>query len=202
MENEKKDLNFIIGKNINFYRKQLNLTQLELAEKLNYSDKTISKWERGESIPDVFVLNTLAEYFNISLNDLLVEKTIKPKKKRSHTQLKPLFYVLIAWALFVSSYGVLKMIFKDHAPFSLWHLFIYPIPISGLIFFVFNLVWEKLYMIYISLTVFIWTLALSIQLLFLEIPAHLFYIITSALYIFFMYLIFYLKYYRKKNSKK
>ncbi|MFQ9093492.1 MAG: helix-turn-helix transcriptional regulator [Ruminococcus sp.] len=42
-----------IAGNISRYRKQLGMTQLDLSEKINYSDKSISKWERGDGIPDV-----------------------------------------------------------------------------------------------------------------------------------------------------
>lgn len=52
----------IVADNIAFYRKQMGLTQLQLAEKLNYSDKAISKWERGESLPEVYVLHSLASF--------------------------------------------------------------------------------------------------------------------------------------------
>ena len=60
-----------IGSNITLYRKQLGLTQAELAQKLNYSDKAVSKWERGESIPDVLTLADIAEQFGVSVNELL-----------------------------------------------------------------------------------------------------------------------------------
>ena len=60
----------IIAKNLTKYRKINNLTQLDLAEKLSYSDKAISKWERGESLPDVYTLSILAEFYGITLNDL------------------------------------------------------------------------------------------------------------------------------------
>ena len=62
-----------IGLNIAAYRKRAGLTQAGLAEKLNYSDKAVSKWERGESIPDVLTLALLAEQFEITVNDLLVD---------------------------------------------------------------------------------------------------------------------------------
>lgn len=199
MENIKESLKIIIARNIQYYRKQLNLTQLELAEKLDYSDKSVSKWERGESVPDVFTLNKIAEFFNITVTDLLSEKTkkIKPNKGK---QLKPLLYVLVTWAVFITAYGLLKMFEFSIKGFELWILFIYPIPISALIFLVYNLVWKKLLYIYISLTVFIWTFSLTIQLTLHFIPPYLFYIITSGLYLFFMYLVFYLLQYRKRKK--
>ena len=61
----------VIGKNITRLRKLANMTQLELAEKLNYSDKSISKWEQGNGIPDVRILVQLAELFGVTLDDLV-----------------------------------------------------------------------------------------------------------------------------------
>lgn len=68
-----------LGANIVMYRKRYGLTQAGLAEKLNYSDKAVSKWERGESIPDVLTLVQLAELFEITVNDLLVDPDALPE---------------------------------------------------------------------------------------------------------------------------
>ena len=76
MDGEKLKLQ--IGSNIASYRKRSGLTQAGLAEKLNYSDKAVSKWERGESIPDVLTLMQLAEQFDITVNDLLVDPNELP----------------------------------------------------------------------------------------------------------------------------
>ncbi len=199
MENKRNELQENIAKNIQYYRKQLNLTQLELAEKLDYSDKTISKWERGDGVPDVFTLNKLSEFFNISINDLLSEQT-KKIKQESHKQLKPLLYVLVVWAVFVTSYGILKMFNWKLDNYPLWLLFIYPIPLSALIFFIYNLVWKNLFYVYLFLTIFIWTLSVDIQLTFDYLQPSLFYIITSSLYLLFMYLTFYVLQYRKRKK--
>ena len=67
-----------IGKNIASYRKCAGLTQAGLAEKLNYSDKAVSKWERGESIPDVITLAQLAELFEITVNELVADPDVLP----------------------------------------------------------------------------------------------------------------------------
>ena len=76
MDDEK--LKYQIGANIAAYRKQAGLTQAGLAEKLNYSDKAVSKWERGESVPDVLTLVVLAEQFGITVNDLLKDPNELP----------------------------------------------------------------------------------------------------------------------------
>ena len=67
-----------IGKNIASYRKCAGLTQAGLAEKLNYSDKAVSKWERGESIPDVITLAQLADLFEITVNELVADPDVLP----------------------------------------------------------------------------------------------------------------------------
>ena len=76
MDGEK--LRFFIGSNIALYRKRAGLTQAALAEKLNYSDKAVSKWERGESMPDVMTLVQLANQFDITVNDLLLDPNELP----------------------------------------------------------------------------------------------------------------------------
>ena len=77
MDGEK--LKNLIGKNITAYRKRCGLTQAGLAEKLNYSDKAVSKWERGESVPDVMTVMQLAELFEISVDELLADPNALPE---------------------------------------------------------------------------------------------------------------------------
>ncbi len=76
MNDEKLKLQ--IGANIAAYRKRAGLTQVGLANRLNYTDKAVSKWERGESMPDVLTLVQLAEQFDISVNDLVVDPNALP----------------------------------------------------------------------------------------------------------------------------
>ena len=67
------ELKKIIGKNITNLRKSRRLTQLELANELNYSDKAISKWENGDSLPDIETLQNVAKYFDVTLDFLVSE---------------------------------------------------------------------------------------------------------------------------------
>ena len=69
------DTKSIIANNIIELRKSKKWTQIELAEKLNYSDKAISKWERAESLPDVTVLQQIAALFSVSV-DYLDRKSV------------------------------------------------------------------------------------------------------------------------------
>jgi transcriptional regulator with XRE-family HTH domain len=76
-------LKLLIGANIAAYRKNAGLTQAGLAERLNYSDKAVSKWERGESAPDVITLVQLADQFDITVNDLLTDPDELPSNPTS-----------------------------------------------------------------------------------------------------------------------
>lgn len=60
-----------IGLNIVRLRKAKGLSQKELAEKLNYSDKVISKWERGESLPDIIAIEAMSKFFGISIDEFV-----------------------------------------------------------------------------------------------------------------------------------
>ena len=78
-----ENVKYRIGANIAAYRKRDGLTQATLAEKLNYSDKAVSKWERGESIPDVLTLMQLAELFGTTVNDLVCDPNALPENSDS-----------------------------------------------------------------------------------------------------------------------
>lgn len=79
------ELKSTIAKNLIALRTKAHLTQVQLAEMLNYSDKAVSKWERGEAVPDLRVLIRLSEIFGVSLDDIVkaenLEPRIQPKKK-------------------------------------------------------------------------------------------------------------------------
>ncbi|MBR4864957.1 MAG: helix-turn-helix transcriptional regulator [Oscillospiraceae bacterium] len=144
-----------IGMNIGAYRKRQGLTQLGLAEKLNYSDKAVSKWERGESVPDVLTLMQLAELFEITVNDLVsdpdalpdnpgpvervmgkvAEKTLKRKAdKRVILGLSSVLVWFVALFLFVviSSIGIGKS----------WLWFIYAIPANAIVLLSLRSAWR------------------------------------------------------------
>ena len=67
-----EDLRRKVARNLAYYRRQMGLTQTELSERINYSDKSVSKWERAEGIPDLYVLTQLADIFCVSVEDLLI----------------------------------------------------------------------------------------------------------------------------------
>lgn len=139
------DTNKIIGKNISNLRKNLNLTQLELAEKLNYSDKAVSKWERGESIPDVATLMQIADFFGVSMNELCYEKVETPHNANNYSKMKHTFISILSvglcW-LIATVVFTLLLVFAPELS-GTWLAFVYAIPVSALLLVIFNSLWGK-----------------------------------------------------------
>ncbi len=67
-------------------RKEQNLTQLQLAQKLMVTDRAVSKWERGKGMPDVSIMLDLCEIFGITVNELLIGKRIDMKKDNQNNE--------------------------------------------------------------------------------------------------------------------
>ena len=92
-----QELKFIIAKNIQALRQEKGMTQVELAEKLNYSDKSVSKWERGESLPDITVLKGIADLFEVSLDYLTEDEHRQkpyPSKEAEDRKKKRNYYMI------------------------------------------------------------------------------------------------------------
>lgn len=174
-----EDINKIIGKNLLFLRKNAKLTQLELATKFNYSDKTISKWESGESLPSVDVLFELCKFYNVTLNDLTKEnesdinfeheksKNIEDPKAFSSHVVIPQLAVSAVWLIATILYVTLILVAKINYPLC----FIWSVPISCIVLIVFNAIWGKYRYLFIILTVLLWSVltAVHVQLLLLGI---------------------------------
>ena len=172
-----------IGANIAMQRKRVGLTQAGLAEKLNYSDKAVSKWERGESMPDVLTLMQLAQLFEISVGDLLEDPNQLPgnpgKLEKAMTQVsekalkrkanKNVILGLSTTLVWFIALLVFVVISSFDLPNS-WVSFFYAVPVNAIVLlslrsawrdFRWNrglisvIVWGFLVSIYVSLLVFL-----------------------------------------------
>lgn len=166
MEKEEK-LKSTIASNLTYYRKQAGLTQIKLAEILNYSDKAVSKWERGEGVPDIFILVQLADLYQISLNDLIGErKTIKKTSFLKNRILITLLSIALCWLVFVVSFAIITIIERntsnDWSNWT-WVLFIAPIPVSCIIALIFDKIWDEVrWHRFFIVSGIVWTSALLI----------------------------------------
>lgn len=151
-----------IAKNLTKYRKINNLTQLDLAEKLNYSDKAISKWERGESLPDIYTLSKLAEFYGITINDLCNED-LEPIKIKHSKKVNHIFIILLSvglvWFIATLTFVILKII-PSTSSYELWPIFIIAIPSSFILLTIFTGLWYNNIAKTISVSGLVWGLAL------------------------------------------
>lgn len=155
---DQDNLASVIGKNITRLRKLANMTQLELAEKLNYSDKSISKWEQGNGIPDVRILVRLADLFGVSVDDLVREPKypVLPKStKRRNRFIIVTLSVGLCWLVAVVCF-VLLGLFGGDIEYK-WLCFLFAVPASSVVVLVFSCIWQWKWVRIFSISVLIWT---------------------------------------------
>lgn len=198
-----EELKQLIAKNLIHFRTMFGMTQMELAEKLNYSDKSISKWERGLAIPDVLVLKKLADLYGIKVDDFFVESEhiekieIGQASKVGKRTLISMLSVGLVWLVATLVFVVFLWLNVDRA----WLCMIIAIPVSAIVMIVFSCLWGKTWITAILVSVLVWTIALSAHLVFYWTNAKLLYFLCiplQVLIIMWFTLVYILK--RKKNN--
>ncbi|MCH5152789.1 MAG: helix-turn-helix transcriptional regulator [Clostridiales bacterium] len=163
-----EELKQTIAENLVAYRKQAQLTQQELAEKINYSDKAVSKWERAEGVPDVLVLKAIADLYGVTVNDFLVDHT-KPKKLRfKDFWAKRWLITLLSAGLVFFIATIVVFIWLVVAPASAAdvakYTYLTALPIACIVVLVFSCIWGKLWQRCLAVSALVWTLCLLIHL--------------------------------------
>ena len=162
------ELKAIIAENIAILRKSKMMTQSDLAIKLNYSDKAVSKWERGESVPDIVVLKSIADLFGVTVDYLLTRdhkvykeerKAVKKRKKNNQ-----IFITLIG---IVAVWLVAVVVFLNFNSFlselnGKWLVFVYAIFVSSVVGVIFNCIWGKRFYNVIISSIINWSLITSV----------------------------------------
>lgn len=128
-----------IAKNITQLRTDAGMTQLELAEKLNYSDKAVSKWERAEALPDVVVLVRIGEIFGVTINDLISETPTR-RKKKLRLPVKNIMALSVATIWLAAT---ILFVIGWLADVILWEVFVFSVPVSMVTLLVLHSIWEK-----------------------------------------------------------
>lgn len=157
-----EELRQTIAKNIAFYRRQHGQTQAELAEALHYSDKSISKWERAEGLPDVYVLTLIAQLYGVTVGDLLSETPPAPKHQREPARIMvTLLSCGLVWLVATICFAALYLFSDTPRP---WLAFCYALPATGIVLVVFTALWWGLTAQGLSVSALIWSIALCIRL--------------------------------------
>ncbi len=170
-----------LAKNIAAYRKATGLTQAELADKLSYSDKAVSKWERGESFPDIFTLQSLAELFGIPLDELTRNhgnrKIRRPRKVFQKKIIVPLLSVGVVWLVATNIFAFLMMFGVPRA----WLAFVAAAPASLIVLLVFSAIWWKPLLTFIFVSGIVWSIAALLYILVRVNYNYMFFIIAVPL---------------------
>lgn len=152
------EINQKIAKNLTYYRKEAGLTQAELAEKINYSDKSVSKWEQGNGVPDIYILLQLAKLYKVSLNDLVGEETpLNPAKEKKTAGLKLMIILLssgIVWLVATCLFVGLHLLNPTNA---WWLIFLYAVAINAVVLIVYAGVWKYRLLNFVGVSALIWT---------------------------------------------
>lgn len=169
-----------IGKNIAMHRKQIGLTQAGLAEKLNYSDKAVSKWERGESIPDILTLMQMADLFQIPMGDLMEDPNQLPgnpgKLEKAMTQVsekalkrkanKNVILGLSSTLVWFVALLIFVVISSFNLPNS-WISFFFAVPINAIVLLSLRSAWRDFRWNRVLISVIVWGFLVSIYATFL-----------------------------------
>lgn len=172
-----EELRKVIGENLSELRKERKLTQLELAEHFNYSDKTISKWEKGDILPDIETLYKLCEFYGVTLDYLTHEGNKEDKnefvkedlkRKTKNSVISTAMMVTIVWMIFTIVYVFALL----RSQLSIWTLFIWAIPVTSLVLALCNkMYFHKRIVYFICYSLFSWSLIAAFYLQFLYVNA-------------------------------
>ncbi len=168
------DIKSIVAKNISELRQANGMTQLELAEKINYSDKAISKWERGESTPDVSVLVQIAELFGVTVDYLVreehsaeTESNSKSEGREERYNRKAIAYVSesVGWIVAIIAFIITTLILKGMTFQFLY--FVYALPVVLIVKLVFNSIWFNQRHNYYIISILMWSILAAVHITFL-----------------------------------
>lgn len=154
-----ENINIIIGNNIRELRKINQMTQTDLAEKLNYSNKAVSRWESGEVIPDVQTLNKICQLFEIPISNIFEEKLQTEKVKKEYKfrmgnkMAITLLAIMLVWLIATVIYVYSKITFND----NFWQVFLWAVPISCIVGIVFNSIWGRKFLNFVLISILVWS---------------------------------------------
>ncbi|MBQ4584702.1 MAG: helix-turn-helix transcriptional regulator [Clostridia bacterium] len=157
-----KDFKQVVAQNIYYLRTINHLTQFELGQKLNYSDKAISKWERGDAVPDAYVLLQMSELFGVTVDYILTEH--KEQDKKVETKPKSRIKGIILVTALVGIFALATLIYVLLAFINIyhWQIFIYAVPVCAIVAIVLASVWFKGKGVLIYTSVLGWSLLATV----------------------------------------
>ena len=165
-----EDLYKIFAKNVSQLRAERRMTQAQLAAKLNYSDKAISKWERGEALPDVTVVKQIADTFGVSV-DYLLKSDHSPddfhpafvdRRIRRNRILISAIATTLVWLIATFLFLVFNALSHVRLPFPTWLFYVYALPPSIIVILVFNSIWGNRRFNFAIISALVWAVLVTV----------------------------------------
>ena len=151
-------INERIARNLVYYRKAAGFTQAELAQKINYSDKSVSKWESANGVPDIYILLKLADLYGVTVNDLVSEEVKAPvlsqKPSRLNTSLVMILSSGIVWLVATVFFVLMNIFFSGK---EWWLTFLFAVPVTAIVVLVLSAVFKRRATNFFSLSILIWS---------------------------------------------
>ena len=167
----------IIRENLINFRKDNKLTQMELSERIGYSDKAISRWETGEVTPDVETLNALSELYNVPISAFFEKhdkKALMTKRGKNlqmgNKMAVSLVSIIAVWVLVTMLFIGLNYSIPQNPN---WLCFIWAIPITFVLAIIFNAIWGKRGWTFVFVSCLVWTTILAVYLQLLVLSLHI-----------------------------
>ena len=161
-------IKIVIGHHLAELRKAKGLTQGELAEEFGYTDKAVSKWEHGETMPDFDILQKLCDYYGITMAELVTEGSLadhqdNPQRRKLTTWTKLAIIglsLMVVWLIAVLVFFVFQVLsthFEGGFGYN-WLVFLWAFPVSVIVSLVFNGIWGTPFIRTILNTLLVWSL--------------------------------------------
>lgn len=187
------------SKNLVSLRKSRKLTQLGLAEKLNYSDKSVSKWECGDVLPDVTTFKMIADFFGVSVDKLISgDATKKLSQKTSRMIITLLSCVSVLFLV-----TVVAMFYTSFVDFDkVWMFYIFCLPVISIILIVMSSMWFGIFVTGTAVSSLVWTLGLNVYLILLEFFAYNLWFVFVVCGVFQIIVLLWFTLLHRANKKK
>lgn len=163
-----KNLREIIPHNISTLRKEMGLTQMDLAKKVNYSDKAVSRWEKGEVLPDIETLQQIAKTLGVPLEYLFEQHAQVGTKTRNRPSIHEILFqvltVCVIWTVLTIMFVYSQVIYNV----SYWQVFVWGVPLTALFCIYYNRKWKNKNINFAWRTVFTWSFLTAVYVQFLS----------------------------------
>ena len=166
------DIRAVIADNITQLRRSNGLTQAELAEKLNYTDKAVSKWERHESLPDITVLKAIADCFGVTVDYLITSDhkqtpaaDVSPVEEAVNNSSKNRGFitgmsVMLVWLIACIAFVLINAVDKNSNIH--WLALVYAVPVSMIVWLILNSIWFNVHRNFLIISLLMWSLLISL----------------------------------------